>query len=321
MMKTTLQRILLTCFVLLVMLMAILSQEASGQTLKTLDGKPAPGGIAPPVPPLSGDWQPGINMTDLVAKLLTGGAAVVEDSEYGFHDTAFLAAFIAIDGESVITVPLEAGVEYCFVGAGDDDATDIDISVETLSGKVVTQDTETDNTPVVFVTPLKSMEYTIRLQLYEGKRDSFCGLIILRDGGWDIPQDNLSTAIANCMESCAEQAQAGGDVYFADEEGEWAVLGTLMQKDESHTWSSISLRGGEHRVVAGGDTQAEDLDLAVYREANGGRPEEQVASDTELDGNPVVSFDAKSDELYRVEVENYESKGPTLVITAVLEVL
>jgi len=259
-------------------------------------------------------------MTDLVAKLLAGGAAVVEDSNYGFHDTACMATIISVGGESAISIPLEAGVEYCFVGAGDENATDIDIAIEDRMGNAVTKDTETDSTPVVFVTPTKSMSYTIRLQLYEAKRDSYCGLILLRDGGWDIPQDNLTTAIVNCIESCVEQANAGGEVFFADEEGEWALLGAMMQTDETRTWSSINLQDGEHRIVAGGDTQSEDIDLAVNREASSGRSEEQVASDTDLDGTPAVSFVAESDELYTIEIENYDSKGPTLIITAILEV-
>jgi hypothetical protein len=60
------------------------------------------------------------------------------------------------------TVRLNAGTEYRIVGVCDNDCSDIDLKLFNPAGTMVSEDIETDDVPVLSITPPASREYTVR---------------------------------------------------------------------------------------------------------------------------------------------------------------
>lgn len=74
---------------------------------------------------------------------------------------------LADDASETFTVALQKGSAYVLVGACDNDCTDVDLALIAPSGEVVDVDVETDDVPVVEVTPGRSATYTVRVSMPE----------------------------------------------------------------------------------------------------------------------------------------------------------
>ncbi|MEL7266339.1 MAG: hypothetical protein AAFP69_16220, partial [Planctomycetota bacterium] len=132
------------------------------------------------------DWGPGEAMAQSMLINLALGRAASEKGSLGFSDTCYLGAFLSPGNNSYMTMTLEGGRLYAFVGATDVDA-DLDILIERESGGIVAKDTKTDNVPIVTFTPPSTGLYTVRLKLYSADQARFCGMMLLQDGGWTVP--------------------------------------------------------------------------------------------------------------------------------------
>lgn len=60
------------------------------------------------------------------------------------------------------TVRLNAGTEYRIVGVCDHDCSDVDLKLFNPAGTMVSEDVQTDDVPVLSVTPPATREYTVR---------------------------------------------------------------------------------------------------------------------------------------------------------------
>lgn len=69
------------------------------------------------------------------------------------------------NGEHRLQVRLRGGRSYGFIGACDNECSNIDFILEDGSGAVVTQDVLDDDYPLVEVTPQTDSVYTLRIQL------------------------------------------------------------------------------------------------------------------------------------------------------------
>ena len=157
--------------------------------------------------------------------------------------------------------------------------------------------------------------YEIRLKLYSADEGEFCGMTLMRKGGWAIPMDNLATASARTLEFC-EKVAAQVPARFLAEPQEWAMIGTIMNSGDVHGFSDMRLGTGRRAIIACGDSYTRDIDLTAYQD----NPRTQIASDTESDPTPLLDFEASGQVRYALDIKNYESTGPTLVMTALLDI-
>ncbi|WP_225977448.1 hypothetical protein [Nostoc sp. CENA543] len=67
------------------------------------------------------------------------------------------------NGEDDITVNLRKGVSYAIVGVCDEDCNDIDLKLYDDNGNLIASDTETDDNPVVTVSPRWNARFKIRV--------------------------------------------------------------------------------------------------------------------------------------------------------------
>ncbi len=68
-------------------------------------------------------------------------------------------------GEDVITLNLRRGVTYAILGVCDEDCRDIDLELYDDNGNLVSFDIETDDLPVVRVTPRWNARFVIRVYM------------------------------------------------------------------------------------------------------------------------------------------------------------
>ena len=261
------------------------------------------------------DWPPGRHMAESMAINLGLGANIEKNSNYGFHDTCYLGAFIRPGNNSFLTMQLDAGQDYLFTGAVHQGC-DLDIIVEDSSGRVVARDTKADNIPIVVFAPNYTDKYTVRLKLHSAAQAQFCGMVLLKKGGWSIPVANLGTAGESILELCQQIARKR-NTRFLEVPGEWALIGQVMKSDTSTTFSGIRLGGGRRAMVAAGDNNSDDIDLVVSRDA---KFPAQLISDTQRDNIPLVDLQANETSSYSVETRNVRSSGATIIMTALLDI-
>ena len=261
------------------------------------------------------DWTPGVHMAESMLLNLAIGKTIEDRSDFGFCSTCYLGAYIAPGNNSFLTTQLERGRQYVFTGAVQEGC-DLDIIIEDSDGDVVAKDTQSDNFPIVRFTPRYTGSYTIRLKLYAASASKFCSIVLLQKGGWSIPYENLGAACGTVLNRCRRVASLTS-ARFLQEPGEWAVIGQVMREGETTAFSDMRLGTGRRVVVAGGDAKSRDLDLAAYRDSSSMI---RLAADTQSDNNPTVELNTSRSNRYAVGIANARSNGPTVVMTAILDV-
>ena len=71
------------------------------------------------------------------------------------------------DSTETWTIKLNAGTEYRIIGVCDNDCSDLDLKLFNIAGTNVAEDLETDDVPVLSITPPATREYTVRAIMEE----------------------------------------------------------------------------------------------------------------------------------------------------------
>ncbi|MFN5273607.1 MAG: hypothetical protein ACK5E3_10385 [Planctomycetota bacterium] len=264
---------------------------------------------------IQADWDPGKHMAKSMIINLALGKSIQQNSNYGFCDTCYLGAFIQPGNNSFITTQLEEGRGYLFAGAVEE-GNDLDITIEDQNGNRFARDTKTDNIPFVEFVPPQTGMYTVRLKLHSANSAEFCGMVLMQKGGWNLPLENLGSASARALARCQRVAELTS-ARFLQEPGEWAIIGQVMAEGNGGMFSDMRLGHGQRVIVTGTDNKSQDIDLAAYRD---GSSRVRLASDTQSDNNPIIRLTTSRDSRYSIETINARSNGPSVVMTALLDI-
>jgi hypothetical protein len=90
------------------------------------------------------------------------------------------------DWTALFTINLEAGKKYRFLGAGDDDAEDVDVRVMDPAGTQVAIDASVAKTAQVDYTPGKTLRYTVQARVFRSRAGG---------GGKMVPSLTLATVM------------------------------------------------------------------------------------------------------------------------------
>lgn len=218
---------------------------------------------------------------------------------------------------------LKKGTELHWFGAGDGNCQDLDIEVEDPDGVSLAKDVSGDAIPCVTFRVKKDGEHHLKLTLFKGAGTSFCSLVMLERNGWDIPLDNLGTALGEFVRV------AGGTAILVDRmsrgrlavrlpEGGtgWCLFGTVMKQGEERSILNLGFGKGPRVFVSAGCNQATDIDL----EATDQTTKQSIASDKQSDATPMCLAATDANTLYTICTSLPRSRGAALTLTGILRV-
>lgn len=253
-------------------------------------------------------------ITECVAAAVTQAQGAGDYSGYGMASDSFclLGGWIQQGQELEYKMTVQEGHSYLFVGSGDRDVKDLDLSVS--DGTNTVKDEETDNTPFVHIQAEGTVEITITLKNYTGSgQPDFCAMIILEDEG---PQANINSLNQAAVGLCELLDRVAAE-WETDKgaNGSWCLMGGLMATG-SQVGVVRSFNPGSYILVGWGDTRAGDVDASVQNDDG-----EEVAADTETDNRPVVQFEVsgKSPLSGTLNLRMHQAKGNSFAVCAVLK--
>jgi hypothetical protein len=262
------------------------------------------------------NWVPGKRFTESATRVLGGIQRITETTKYGYVDgICFLSAFLHKNQDVKFTRDFEAGVKYAVVGGGDNGTKDLDVHVLDENGQEVVKDDLTDNNPIVQFTPRRSGRYTIKVVMYDaGENGGFGTIGILKQGGYEVPVRNQSTALANLVaEANSLDRRVKETVYFSSGGNQWAVFGSIIPSGADLTVNNLTPGAGQRVWVCGGDTTVEDVDTYLYDQDN-----KLLKKDEDDDARPFLSHRTQAGERYSVKIKNVRSRGPALILLGTL---
>jgi hypothetical protein len=156
----------------------------------------------------------------------------VEDAlaERGYHRTGEVRAGSLTQGErESISVTLRAGFDFAIVGLCDNDCSDLDLRLFNQSGAEVDADIETDDSPVVELTPRRSGPYRVEIVMVScSASPCFYGLGVFRGGTAPAEADEIGARYETGVLSVGDDTLSSGeyaDVYsFTGFQGENVVI-------------------------------------------------------------------------------------------------
>lgn len=231
-------------------------------------------------------------------------------------------------GEGKINTPtLEAGVEYAVIAGGDKHATKIKIQILDPGGQirqatekdaVITESTEDNNKPGVVFKLKKKQGAGIRIILEDtdGERDSgYVAFVLLRkDGGWDVPLENLKKAAANLEKKLEKVREANGN--SADLAYAWfSIHGGVIPKGAASRNGHLFTKGTEYVVIAASDDNTDSLNVALNGIVRAPTADEQG------DTMPTVTYTRNAASSFASE-HTVKNPGETsIVLVAIVQII
>lgn len=268
------------------------------------------------------NWVPGVRLSESATRVMGGIREIGKKTNYGYCEgICILSAFLTNGKDVAFNIGLTKGKEYAFIGGGDNGVIDLDITVKDKSGKVVASDVADDAIPQVMFTAPASATFELKVTMAKSEKNGgFATIGLLVKGGYDVPVENLAGALGSMIVQCEDVNKkvnnGGGKLYFASDNNQWGVFGSIVPMGGDSSVNNITPGSGKRVLLSGGDKTTSDLDL-VLTDRNG----RTIKEDTDDDAYPRVVFDSKADTPYNFKVKNVKSRGASLVLTSLLVII
>ena len=142
-------------------------------------------------------------------------------------------------------------------------------------------------------------------------------MVFLKKGGYDVPIKNLQASLDTVSTAWDEVDKvAKTKVWFQSGENQWALYGAVLEQGDDLTISKVKFGLGERMLVAGGDRNAEDVDVFVLDDKG-----KVLLRDKGRDPFAFLKFTEDEADKYRgIRFTNARSKKsqPCLILTALL---
>ncbi|MFQ3611362.1 MAG: hypothetical protein SNJ72_07695, partial [Fimbriimonadales bacterium] len=181
------------------------------------------------------------NRVMLITLLILSGWSFAQ-AQYGLVDgVAYLSAALTRGQTASFTTRFQAGVEYLLTATGAGSSADVDLEVLSASGVVVASDISYNKAAMFTFKPAVSGQYTVRLKLAQGSGIVVCGVMISREGGWDVPISNMLTVLEKGMDFVYVLTLAGlaTDTQVSYPTGDWSCYAGVLRVGEELGVSNI----------------------------------------------------------------------------------
>jgi hypothetical protein len=243
-------------------------------------------------------WKEQINKqiidSRIVRDFMNGGYTRSHDV---FYD------LLAQGNTQTVNLDLLAGRRYQFVGKCDNDCRDLDFKLYDESENLVDSDTQTDDYPVVTVTPSRSAKYRLRIIMANCSTSS-CGwgVVALSRTGEATNVANGSSGGSNTAwkdqinkqildSRIVRDFMNGGYTRSHD------VFYDLLPQGSSQRVSIDLVEGRAYQFVGKCDNDCRDVDFKLYDDDG-----TMIDSDLQADDYPVVTVRANRSRKYSLEV-------------------
>jgi hypothetical protein len=257
-------------------------------------------------------WNPGKFMLQAVARVAGSARDVEQRTPLGFDrdHACLLGAFVTAGQTRSLWQTFTPGITYALLGAGEENAIDVDLAIADESGKILVADTQDDAVPLVKFVPPAEGRYEIRLGLARSSASgSFVALAVMQQGGYSIPADRIIESLTNALAYGAFASQRSGSGLVFHEGDDWSFFSTVLEPRQASSFGGIKIPG-QAIALAAGDSRSQDLDIQIEE---GGRV---VGADK--DDDPIPNVQLRPGD-YKVTVENPRSNGATLVTLLLLD--
>jgi hypothetical protein len=165
---------------------------------------------------------------------------------------------------------------------------------------------------VVKFRPKVTGVHEIRLVLTRSQlAGNFVAVASMRSGGYNVPRENIVESFSKVLAGAARIAQAPavqqrGGLSF-HESGNWSFYATVLKPNEKTSFAGLNLVKSPTIVLAGADSRARNVDLAVEDLTSS----QLVGKDDGPDASAIVVLNTVvPNHNYRVSVANSGSNGP-----------
>lgn len=264
-------------------------------------------------------------LTVISTRLMARAKAVQGLGLYGFakQGHCLFGASLAPKETATMRLTLTEDEDCLWFGAGDGNCQDLDIKVVGPDGLTLATDVGRDAVPCVRFTATKTGEHVVKLSLFKGTGTSFCSLVMMQRNGWNIPFQNLGTAIGEFVAIAARTAGTVDDmsrgrlaVRLPEGGTGWCLFGTVMERGGTQSVLNLAFGQGPRVFISAGCSQATDIDLEVTDQDT----KEAIATDKQSDATPVGLGTTAANTLYTVCTSLPESRGAALTLTGVLRI-
>ncbi|MBL9110890.1 MAG: hypothetical protein JNM74_16515 [Myxococcales bacterium] len=304
--------------------------NGSGSSLKSQPTTPTPPPTArpnppppPPSPTANREWLPGKYMAEAVGLVAGAAQKLQSGSQFGFsvESSSILGAYVRAGQTIKMRQTFSKDYEYVLLGGGSSGAQDVDLAVLDANGMPVAADISADRTPVVKFRPKATGVHEIRLVLTRSQLGgNFVAVASMRSGGYNVPRENIVESFSKVLAGAGRIAQAPavqqrGGLSF-HESGNWSFYATVLKPNEKTSFAGLNLVKSPTIVLAGADSRARNVDLAVEDLTTS----QLVGKDDGPDASAIVILNTVvPNHNYRVSVANAGSNGPSLVTMLVLD--
>jgi hypothetical protein len=262
-------------------------------------------------------WLAGVYMGQAVGGALGAAiGAMQEASDLGFHSgISLFGTYVEQEEAALAPIGLEKGVDYLFLGACDEDASDVRIRVLDTDDAELAAEDEPGQVGALAFTPESDGDYVVEIGLPDAKSPAFCAIVVLAAGGVRVSQDALF-ATADAFSEYAEGVRKEvPDLAFHSGENEWGLLGAVASEGEMVGLAGLSYNGTTHRFGAAAGKGVTGVKVSLT-DADG-----NVLEQAEQEGEAVVAFayDTEEDGEYQLILEGATADPPGFLFISILE--
>lgn len=262
-------------------------------------------------------------MGEAVGLVASAAQRLQAGSPFGFsvEASSILGAYVRAGQTVKMRQTFSKDYEYVLLGGGSSGAQDVDMAVLDANGLPVAADISNDPTPVVKFRPKTTGVHEIRLVLTRSTLGgNFVAVASMRSGGYNVPRETIVESVSKVLAGAARlsrspQIQQRGGLSF-HESNNWSFYSTVLKPKEKTSFAGLNLVKSPTIVIAGGDSHASNIDLAVEDTTTS----QLVGKDDAPDATPMVLLNTVvPTHSYRVHVTNAGGNGPSLVTMLVLD--
>lgn len=251
---------------------------------------------------------------------------IVSGLQYGyeFNDSSCIAGILLKNGESgAIGIYLNRQNEYRIIGVADENVLDLDVHIEDSQGKVIVQDTQNDNLPLINYKPSISGYHVIRIKNYRSTSVSFCILFILkkRPGSSTTPPSIklLTQALDNSI-TLSELYSLTGTSFIPKT---FCLFGGFYKSGEADGMSDFQIpygQDGKYVFLSAGSNNVDDVDVKVIKQSKEGTISGlTICQDNSTSKMAIVSCNLLNSNYYYLEYKNYKSTDRAFIIGVVMK--